>query len=116
MTFFFLQQMTKESKRLSLSSEKVVVDTNRMAMSMEGSIPDSSKRQSIVAEESKRMSASMTMEGSLTNIQQQQEIEGLKAEIKDLNEKLETLRIKRSEDKTKLKEFEKVKIQLQQVQ
>jgi dynactin 1 len=56
------------------------------------------------------------MEGSLTNIQQQQEIEGLKAEIKDLNEKLETLRIKRGEDKTKLKEFEKVKIQLQQVQ
>lgn len=106
--------MTKESKRLSLSSEKVVVDTNRMAMSMEGSIPDSSKRQNIATEELKRMSASM--EGSLTNIQQQQEIEGFKAEIKDLNEKLETLRIKRAEDKTKLKEFEKVKIQLQQVQ
>ena len=108
------KQMTKESKRLSLSSEKVVVDTNRMAMSMEGSIPDSSKRQSIATEELKRMSASM--EGSLTNIQQQQEMEGLKAEIKDLNEKLETLRIKRAEDKTKLKEFEKVKIQLQQLQ
>ena len=85
-----------------------------MAMSMEGSIPDSSKRQGIATEELKQMSASM--EGSLTNIQQQQEIEGLKAEIKDLNEKLETLRIKRGEDKTKLKEFEKVKIQLQQVQ
>lgn len=51
----------------------------------------------------------------MTNLQQQQEIEGLKAEVKDLNEKLETLKIKRADDKTKLKEFEKVKIQLQQV-
>ena len=55
------------------------------------------------------------MDSQLTNIQQQQEIEGLKAEIKDLNEKLETLKIKRAEDKAKLKEFEKTKIQLQQV-
>lgn len=110
------KQMTKESKRLSLSTEKVVVDTNRMAMSMEGSIPDTSKRLSITADDSKRMSLSVEGGGSLTNIQQQQEIEGLKAEIKDLNEKLDTLKIKRSEDKTKLKEFEKVKIQLQQLQ
>lgn len=51
----------------------------------------------------------------MTNLQQQQEIEGLKAEVRDLNEKLETLKIKRAEDKVKLKEFEKVKIQLQQV-
>lgn len=51
----------------------------------------------------------------LTNLQQQQEIEGLKVEVKDLNEKLETLKIKRNEDKIKLKEFEKTKIQLQQV-
>ncbi|KAJ8317237.1 hypothetical protein KUTeg_005141 [Tegillarca granosa] len=52
----------------------------------------------------------------MTNLQQQQEMEGLKAEIKDLNEKLDTLKIKRSEDKAKLKEFEKSKIQLQQLQ
>ncbi|CAC5389287.1 DCTN1 [Mytilus coruscus] len=109
------KQMTKESKRLSLSSEKVVMDTGRMAMSMEGTIPDT-KRPSITPDDTKRMSMSMSTEGSLTNIQQLQEIEGLKAEIKDLNEKLETLKIKRGDDKTKLKEFEKVKIQLQQLQ
>jgi dynactin 1 len=54
-------------------------------------------------------------EDKLTNLQTQQEIEGYKAEIKDLNEKVETLKIKRAEDKSKLKEFEKAKIQLQQV-
>lgn len=104
--------MTKESKRLSLSSEKVVTETNQMAVSMEGSIPDS-KQPSATPDDNKRMS--MSVEDSLTNIQQQQEIEGLKAEIKDLNEKLETIKIKRQDDKSKLKEFEKVKIQLQQV-
>ncbi|KAK6174365.1 hypothetical protein SNE40_017658 [Patella caerulea] len=52
----------------------------------------------------------------LTNLQQTQEIEGLKAEIKDLNEKLETLKIKRGEDRAKLKDADKLKIQLQQLQ
>jgi dynactin 1 len=57
-----------------------------------------------------------SIQGKMENLQQQQEIEGLKAEVKDLEEKLETLKVKRSEDKVKLKEFEKVKIQLQQLQ
>nr|XP_022336647.1 dynactin subunit 1-like isoform X4 [Crassostrea virginica] len=55
-------------------------------------------------------------EDKMTTLQQLQEMEGLRAEVKDLNEKLETLKIKRSEDKVKLKEFEKAKIQLQQLQ
>lgn len=54
-------------------------------------------------------------EDKLSSLQQLQEMEGLRAEIRDLNEKLETLKIKRAEDKVKLKEFEKAKIQLQQV-
>ena len=58
---------------------------------------------------------SSAIDNQMTNLQQQQEIDGLKAEIKDLNEKLDTLKVKRAEDKAKLKEFEKVKIQLQQV-
>lgn len=36
--------------------------------------------------------------------------------MKDLDEKLETLKMKRSEDKAKLKELEKHKIQLEQLQ
>ncbi|XP_005089837.1 dynactin subunit 1 isoform X2 [Aplysia californica] len=61
-------------------------------------------------------SSQSSIDERLTNVQQQQEIEGLKTEVKDLNEKLETLKIKRGEDKVKLKEFEKTKIQLQQLQ
>ncbi|XP_019605875.2 dynactin subunit 1 isoform X5 [Rhinolophus sinicus] len=44
------------------------------------------------------------------------EEEGLRAQVRDLEEKLETLRLKRAEDKAKLKELEKYKIQLEQVQ
>uniref|UniRef100_A0A8C9VQJ8 Dynactin subunit 1 n=1 Tax=Scleropages formosus TaxID=113540 RepID=A0A8C9VQJ8_SCLFO len=44
------------------------------------------------------------------------EEEMLRAQVKDLEEKLETLRMKRNEDKAKLKELEKHKIQLEQLQ
>ncbi|KAJ3613819.1 hypothetical protein NHX12_020065 [Muraenolepis orangiensis] len=45
-----------------------------------------------------------------------QEEESLRAQLKDAEEKLETLRLKRAEDKAKLKEREKHKIQLEQLQ
>ncbi|XP_054845711.1 dynactin subunit 1 isoform X2 [Eublepharis macularius] len=44
------------------------------------------------------------------------EEENLRAQVRDLEEKLETLKMKRNEDKAKLKELEKHKIQLEQVQ
>ena len=56
-----------------------------------------------------------SLSDKITNLEQQQEIDNLKADVRDLQEKLETLKVKRAEDKVKLKEFEKVKIQLQQV-
>ncbi|XP_077400277.1 dynactin subunit 1a isoform X2 [Vanacampus margaritifer] len=43
------------------------------------------------------------------------EEESLRVQVKDLEEKLETLKIKRTEDKAKLKELEKHKIQLEQL-
>ncbi len=39
----------------------------------------------------------------------------LKSTIKDLTEKLETLKLKRAEDREKLRELDKSKIQIQQV-
>lgn len=45
-----------------------------------------------------------------------QEEESLRVQVKDLEEKLETLRMKRTDDKAKLKELEKYKIQLEQLQ
>ena len=39
----------------------------------------------------------------------------LKAQVKDLTEKLETLKLKRAEDRDKIREYDKQKIQIQQV-
>ncbi len=44
------------------------------------------------------------------------ELEYLRSEVRDLAEKLETLRAKRQEDKQKLIDYERCKIQLQQVE
>ncbi|XP_077586851.1 dynactin subunit 1-like isoform X2 [Stigmatopora nigra] len=44
------------------------------------------------------------------------EEEALRAQVKGLEEKLETLKLKRGEDKSRLKELEKHKIQLEQLQ
>ncbi|XP_049862850.1 dynactin subunit 1 isoform X4 [Schistocerca gregaria] len=62
------------------------------------------------------MSSSIgTVEERLTNLQQQQEIDNLQTEVRDLQEKLETLKLKRLQDAEKLKEHEKVKLQLEQL-
>ncbi|KAL3270021.1 hypothetical protein HHI36_009077 [Cryptolaemus montrouzieri] len=53
-----------------------------------------------------------TMEEKITIMQIQQECENRNQQIKDLQEKLETLKIKRQEDKEKLKDYDKLKIQL----
>ena len=58
---------------------------------------------------------SSSINAQIDNLHQQQEMDGLRAEVKDLQEKLETLKVKRAQDATKLKDYEKVKIQLQQV-
>ncbi|XP_069779442.1 dynactin subunit 1-like isoform X2 [Narcine bancroftii] len=44
------------------------------------------------------------------------EEENLRAQVKDLEEKLETLKMKRNEDRAKLKELEKCRLQLEQLQ
>ena len=56
-----------------------------------------------------------SIDAKIQNLHQQQEMDGLRAEVKDLQEKLETLKVKRAQDAVKLKELDKVKIQLQQV-
>ncbi|XP_044753810.1 dynactin subunit 1 isoform X2 [Coccinella septempunctata] len=53
-----------------------------------------------------------SMEEKITIMQIQQECENRNQQIKDLQEKLETLKMKRQEDKEKLKDFDKLKIQL----
>ncbi|XP_061725881.1 dynactin subunit 1 [Cydia pomonella] len=53
-------------------------------------------------------------EERLANLQAQQEITQLKSEVEDLKEKLETLRVKRAEDRERLRELERVRLQLEQ--
>lgn len=43
------------------------------------------------------------------------DVESLKSQVKDLSEKLETLKLKRAEDREKIREIDKLKIQNQQV-
>lgn len=56
------------------------------------------------------------VEEKATNAEQQQIIEGLKSQVDDLTEKLETLKQRRAEDKERLREFDKMKIQFEQSQ
>jgi dynactin 1 len=44
-----------------------------------------------------------------------EDVTALKSTIHDLNEKLETLKLKRAEDREKLREIEKYKMQIQTV-
>ncbi|XP_059611897.1 dynactin subunit 1 isoform X3 [Phlebotomus argentipes] len=61
-------------------------------------------------------SPALTAEDKLAALQQQQEIDDLKGQVKDLTEKLETLRLRRAEDKERLREFDKMKTQFEQLQ
>jgi dynactin 1 len=56
-----------------------------------------------------------TVEGKISNLKNQQKIENLKSEIRDLQEKTETLKVKPSQDKEKLKDFDKMKLQMEQL-
>ncbi|KRT81438.1 hypothetical protein AMK59_5748 [Oryctes borbonicus] len=56
-----------------------------------------------------------SMEEKISNLQLQQEIENRNQQIKDLTEKLDTLKVKRQEDKERLKDYDKLKIQLEQL-
>uniref|UniRef100_A0A6P7G1R3 Dynactin subunit 1 n=1 Tax=Diabrotica virgifera virgifera TaxID=50390 RepID=A0A6P7G1R3_DIAVI len=56
-----------------------------------------------------------SMDEKISNLQLQQELENRSQQIVDLGEKLDTLKIKRQEDKERLKNYEKLTIQLEQL-
>ncbi|XP_031847377.1 dynactin subunit 1 isoform X2 [Nomia melanderi] len=59
--------------------------------------------------------AASVVEEKLTHLQLQQENENLKSQVRDLTEKMDTLRVKRIQDKERMKDFEKTKLQLEQL-
>ncbi|BFZ01398.1 hypothetical protein BsWGS_04438 [Bradybaena similaris] len=119
-----ISRPTRTSKEPTPVDEKggpTVPETKSLTDSLKSSVeslgpPVSQSPQMNLSQLSMMSGSQSSIDERLTNVQQQQEIEGLRVEVKDLNEKLETLKIKRGEDKIKLKEFEKTKIQLQQLQ
>lgn len=58
----------------------------------------------------------LSAEEKLHALQQQQISDDLKAQVRDLSEKLETLKQRRNEDKERLREFDKMKTQFDQLQ
>ncbi|CAG5131149.1 unnamed protein product, partial [Candidula unifasciata] len=100
----------------SVPETKSLTDSLKSSVESLGPGITQSSAQMSLSQLSMMSGSQSSIDERLTNVQQQQEIEGLRVEVKDLNEKLETLKIKRGEDKVKLKEFEKTKIQLQQLQ
>ncbi|XP_015111806.1 dynactin subunit 1 isoform X2 [Diachasma alloeum] len=61
------------------------------------------------------MSSASNIEEKLSHLQLVQENENLKAQVSDLTEKVETLRVKRMQDKERMKDFEKTKLQFEQL-
>ncbi|XP_012339738.1 dynactin subunit 1 isoform X1 [Apis florea] len=59
--------------------------------------------------------AANVVEEKLSHLQLQQENENLKSQVRDLTEKVETLRVKRMQDKERIKDFEKTKLQVDQL-
>ncbi|XP_030761561.1 dynactin subunit 1 isoform X2 [Sitophilus oryzae] len=56
-----------------------------------------------------------SVEEKISHLQLQQELENRSQQIRDLNEKIDTLKIRRQEDKERLKDYDKLKIQLEQL-
>ncbi|CAH1170858.1 unnamed protein product [Phaedon cochleariae] len=56
-----------------------------------------------------------SVEEKISNLQLQQELDNRGQQIRDLAEKLETLKLKRQEDKERLKDYDKLRIQLEQL-
>ena len=62
------------------------------------------------------LNISDAVSASLEVLQLRQENDALKNDVQDRDEKLDTLKLKRQEDKNKLKDMEKLKIQLEELQ
>lgn len=62
------------------------------------------------------ISPAVTTEDKIHHLQLQQENEDLKNQARDLSEKLETLKMRRSDDKERLRDFDKMKTQFDQLQ
>lgn len=115
-----------------MTSEKSEIPKPKASMGPPDAIPAPSKRASFVETgfletlkpqftpgqslTSPSPAPSTSTEEKIHNLQLQQENEDLKNQVRDLGEKLETLKVRRSEDKERLAEYSKMKTQFEQLQ
>ncbi|CAG5036980.1 unnamed protein product [Parnassius apollo] len=121
--------LSMSSSRTSLASSRQSLTSYTSPTTERATSPDLTKRASFVETGfvetltpqytpgqsiTSPQTASTAVEDKLANMQAQQEITNLKAEVEDLKEKLETLKVRRAEDREKLRELERLRLQLDQ--
>ncbi|XP_053623105.1 dynactin subunit 1 isoform X2 [Plodia interpunctella] len=118
--------LSMSSSRTSLASSRQSLTSYASPTAERASTPDLAKRAAFVETgfvetltPQFTLGQSITsppapVEDKLANLQAQQEITSLKSEVEDLKEKLETLKVRRAEDREKLRELERLRLQLEQ--
>ncbi|XP_045530157.1 dynactin subunit 1 isoform X5 [Pieris brassicae] len=118
--------LSMSSSRTSLASSRQSLSSFISPTTERASSPDLTKRASFVetgfvetltpqfTPGQSITSPQPSTEDKLANMQAQQEITNLKIEVEDLKEKLETIKVRRAEDREKLRELERVRLQLEQ--
>ncbi|XP_047518456.1 dynactin subunit 1 isoform X2 [Pieris napi] len=118
--------LSMSSSRTSLASSRQSLSSFISPTTERASSPDLTKRSSFVetgfvetltpqfTPGQSITSPQPSAEDKLANMQAQQEITNLKIEVEDLKEKLETIKVRRAEDREKIRELERVRLQLEQ--
>ncbi|XP_037299092.1 dynactin subunit 1 isoform X2 [Manduca sexta] len=121
--------LSMSSSRTSLASSRQSLTSYASPTTERASSPDLAKRASFVETGfvetltpqytpgqsiTSPQPAASSVEDKIANMQAQQEITQLKSEVEDLKEKLETLKVRRAEDREKLRELERLRLQLEQ--
>ncbi|XP_065076699.1 dynactin subunit 1 isoform X3 [Ochlerotatus camptorhynchus] len=104
-----------ESLHKSHISPPESLQTSKRASFVETGFVETLKPQFTPGQSLTSPSPAPSTEDRIHLLQMQQEIEDLKTQNKDLVEKLETLKVRRAEDKERLREFDKMKTQYDQL-
>uniref|UniRef100_A0A3Q1BAQ2 Dynactin subunit 1 n=1 Tax=Amphiprion ocellaris TaxID=80972 RepID=A0A3Q1BAQ2_AMPOC len=114
-----IPETPRTTKQIPVNVKNVKASRESLSTSLSGDVSEaglSSQQGALGAPVVPQPSGSPAAAATAVPATPSKEEESLRAQVKDLEEKLETLKMKRTEDKAKLKELEKHKIQLEQLQ
>ncbi|XP_068625835.1 dynactin subunit 1 [Battus philenor] len=117
--------LSMSSSRTSLASSRQSLTSYTSPTTERATSPDLTKRASFVEigfvetltpqyTPGQSLTSPLLQPTVVEDKQAQQEIANLKAEVEDLKEKLETLKVRRAEDRDKIRELERLRLQLDQ--